>query len=97
MIVSWYAGEGSTVSIVCTQPRRVAAISVAERVAVERGERLGESVGYQARLRPFPHCDYFVGIIPPDWDCQGYVPLWNSHLFVFKTVYLQSVLRTEYS
>ena len=42
-------GEGSAVRIVCTQPRRVAAISVAERVATERGERLGDSVGYQAR------------------------------------------------
>ncbi len=36
-------------SIVCTQPRRVAAISVAERVAAERGETIGDTVGYQAR------------------------------------------------
>ncbi|CAK0891238.1 unnamed protein product, partial [Prorocentrum cordatum] len=32
--------------IVVTQPRRIAAISVAERVAWERGEQIGESVGY---------------------------------------------------
>ena len=32
------AGQGGTCSIVCTQPRRIAAISVAERVAAERGE-----------------------------------------------------------
>lgn len=38
------------VRIVCTQPRRIAAISVAERVANERGEPLGGTVGYQIRL-----------------------------------------------
>lgn len=32
------AGTGGACSIVCTQPRRIAAISVAERVAAERGE-----------------------------------------------------------
>ena len=31
-------GQGAACSIVCTQPRRIAAISVAERVASERGE-----------------------------------------------------------
>lgn len=31
-------GMGSQTSIVCTQPRRIAAISVAERVCKERGE-----------------------------------------------------------
>ena len=39
--------------IICTQPRRISAVSVAERVADERGERCGEansSVGYQIRL-----------------------------------------------
>ncbi|XP_036402780.1 putative ATP-dependent RNA helicase DHX57 [Megalops cyprinoides] len=37
-------------NIICTQPRRISAISVAERVAQERSERLGNSVGYQIRL-----------------------------------------------
>ena len=37
------------VSIICTQPRRISAISVAERVAAERGERVGETVGYAVR------------------------------------------------
>ncbi|EZA53652.1 putative ATP-dependent RNA helicase DHX36 [Ooceraea biroi] len=44
------AGNGSVTRIVCTQPRRISAISVAERVAAERAERLGKSVGYQIRL-----------------------------------------------
>jgi HrpA-like RNA helicase len=36
--------------VVVTQPRRLAAISVARRVAEERGEQLGESVGYEIAL-----------------------------------------------
>ncbi|XP_043253836.1 ATP-dependent DNA/RNA helicase DHX36 isoform X1 [Colletes gigas] len=43
-------GNGSTTRIICTQPRRISAISVAERVAAERGEKLGKSVGFQIRL-----------------------------------------------
>ncbi|XP_040886321.1 putative ATP-dependent RNA helicase DHX57 [Toxotes jaculatrix] len=37
-------------NIICTQPRRISAISVAQRVAQERAECLGNSVGYQIRL-----------------------------------------------
>ena len=36
--------------IVVLQPRRVAARSVATRVAWERGSRLGEEIGYQVRF-----------------------------------------------
>ncbi|XP_028396420.1 ATP-dependent DNA/RNA helicase DHX36-like [Dendronephthya gigantea] len=45
-------GKGSTCRIICTQPRRISAISIAERVAEERGETVGEpgSTGYQIRL-----------------------------------------------
>ena len=35
--------------MVVTQPRRIAAIALAERVAAERGERVGGSVGYQVK------------------------------------------------
>ncbi|KAI4457226.1 atp-dependent rna helicase [Holotrichia oblita] len=42
--------KGSTCRIVCTQPRRISAISIAMRVAEERAEKLGNSVGYQIRL-----------------------------------------------
>lgn len=35
---------GASCSIICTQPRRISAMAVAERVASERGEALGESV-----------------------------------------------------
>lgn len=43
-------GKGSLCRIVCTQPRRISAVSVASRVADERAEPLGISVGYQIRL-----------------------------------------------
>ncbi|GAB2253881.1 hypothetical protein Droror1_Dr00021690 [Drosera rotundifolia] len=42
--------HGADCNIICTQPRRIAAISVAARVSAERGERLGDTVGYQIRL-----------------------------------------------
>ncbi|ALC40030.1 CG1582 [Drosophila busckii] len=38
------------VEIICTQPRRISAIGVAERVAAERLDRIGQLVGYQIRL-----------------------------------------------
>ncbi|CAN8267015.1 unnamed protein product [Cochlearia groenlandica] len=44
------ANRGASCSIICTQPRRISAMSVSERVAHERGEQLGESVGYKVRL-----------------------------------------------
>ena len=43
------AGKGRLIG--CTQPRRVAAISVAERVALEFGCRVGEEVGYSVRFK----------------------------------------------
>ncbi|XP_037344927.1 ATP-dependent DNA/RNA helicase DHX36 [Pungitius pungitius] len=46
-------GVGSVCRVVCTQPRRISAISVAERVAAERAESVGNgnSCGYQIRLQ----------------------------------------------
>lgn len=46
-------GKGSLCRIVCTQPRRISAISVASRVADERAENLGNAVGYQIRLERY--------------------------------------------
>ncbi|XP_061172560.1 putative ATP-dependent RNA helicase DHX57 [Saccostrea echinata] len=37
-------------NILCTQPRRISAMAVAERVAEERVDKLGRIVGYQIRL-----------------------------------------------
>ncbi|CAN6451780.1 unnamed protein product [Victoria cruziana] len=44
------AVRGASCNIICTQPRRISAMAVSERVAAERGEKLGESVGYKVRL-----------------------------------------------
>ena len=43
-------GKGSSCNILCTQPRRIAAISVAKRVAEERAESLQNSIGYHVRF-----------------------------------------------
>ena len=45
------AGRGAGAMIGHTQPRRIAARSVAARVAAELGTGLGRSVGYQVRFR----------------------------------------------
>ncbi|KAI6347200.1 hypothetical protein MCOR25_010929 [Pyricularia grisea] len=47
-------GRGADTCILCLQPRRIAATWVAQRVALERGERLGESVGFQVRFQACP-------------------------------------------
>ena len=44
------AGLGTKRMIGCTQPRRIAAISVASRIAEEIGQKVGESVGYKIRF-----------------------------------------------
>jgi len=44
------AGRGITGRIGCTQPRRIAAITVATRIAEELGEAIGHSVGYKIRF-----------------------------------------------
>ncbi len=36
--------------VACTQPRRVAAMTVAARVAEEMGSELGQQVGYSIRF-----------------------------------------------
>jgi HrpA-like RNA helicase len=38
------------IQVVCTQPRRVAAVTIAQRVADEMGVQLGGLVGYGVRF-----------------------------------------------
>ena len=45
------AGRGIHGMIGCTQPRRIAAISIARRIAEELDEDIGQSVGYQIRFQ----------------------------------------------
>ncbi|XP_044779704.1 3'-5' RNA helicase YTHDC2-like [Drosophila simulans] len=49
-ILEWAAEHRSPVRIVVSQPRRLAAISVSERISKERGEAPGTTVGYQIRM-----------------------------------------------
>ncbi|MEQ2188616.1 ATP-dependent RNA helicase A, partial [Goodea atripinnis] len=62
-------GQASDCNIVVTQPRRISAVSVAERVAYERGEDLGKSCGYSVRFEsvlPRPHASVLfctVGVL----------------------------------
>lgn len=44
------SGQGAYCNIVVTQPRRISAVSVADRVANERAEELGQSTGYSVRF-----------------------------------------------
>jgi HrpA-like RNA helicase len=44
------AAKGVPCNIIIAQPRRISAMSVAERVAAERGETIGKTVGYTIRL-----------------------------------------------
>jgi len=44
------AGRGIKGIIGCTQPRRVAAVTVAERIAEELGQTIGQAVGYRIRF-----------------------------------------------
>lgn len=44
------AAKGIPCNIIIAQPRRISAMSVAERVAAERGETIGKTVGYTIRL-----------------------------------------------
>ena len=45
------AGRGIGGKIACTQPRRIAATTIAARIAHELGEPIGNSVGYKIRFK----------------------------------------------
>ncbi|XP_076875098.1 putative ATP-dependent RNA helicase DHX35 isoform X2 [Brachyhypopomus gauderio] len=53
LLEAGWAAEGKVIGV--TQPRRVAAVSVANRVAEERGAHLGHEVGYSIRFDDCSH------------------------------------------
>ena len=57
------AGRGIAGKIGCTQPRRIAATSVARRISDELGEELGRSVGYKIRFKDRTHPDTYIKIM----------------------------------
>ena len=54
------AGRGIRGMIGCTQPRRIAALTVTERVADELGEVVGRSVGYKIRFDDETHPHNYI-------------------------------------
>ncbi len=54
------AGRGIAGMIGCTQPRRIAATTVARRIAEELGESLGQSVGYKVRFSDHTHSNTYI-------------------------------------
>ena len=57
------AGRGVFGRIGCTQPRRLAAKSVAERLSQELDSRLGDLVGYQVRFHDQTHSDSLLKVM----------------------------------
>lgn len=57
------AGRGRDGLIGCTQPRRIAATTVAQRIADELGEPLGRCVGYKIRFQDRTNRDSFIKIM----------------------------------
>ncbi len=57
------AGRGVRGRIGCTQPRRIAAVTVARRIAEELGESLGHSVGYKIRFNEALRKDAYIKIM----------------------------------
>jgi ATP-dependent helicase HrpA len=57
------AGRGLSGLIGCTQPRRIAAITVARRIAEELKEEIGKSVGYKIRFDDRTPRDAFFKIM----------------------------------
>ena len=57
------AGRGLDGVVGCTQPRRIAATTVARRIAEELSQPLGEVVGYKIRFRDNTSPDGFIKIM----------------------------------
>ena len=57
------AGCGIEGLIGCTQPRRIAAITLASRISEELGEDLGLSVGYKIRFQDSTRKDAYIKIV----------------------------------
>ncbi|MGZ8192653.1 MAG: helicase-related protein, partial [Methylobacter sp.] len=56
-------GRGAAGFIGHTQPRRIAARTVADRIAEELGEQIGKSVGYKIRFNDKTHSDSLVKLM----------------------------------
>ena len=57
------AGRGIDGKIACTQPRRIAATTVAARIAEELAEDLGQSVGYKIRFQDKTGPEAYIKVV----------------------------------
>jgi ATP-dependent helicase HrpA len=57
------AGRGINGIIGCTQPRRIAAITISRRIAQELEEDLGQSVGYKIRFKDYTRKEGYIKIM----------------------------------
>lgn len=91
----------------CTQPRRVAAMSVAKRVAEEVGCRLGQEVGYTIRFEdctsPETRIKYMTDgmlqrecLIDPDVSQYSVIMLDEAHERTIATDVLFGLLKSEF-
>ena len=104
MAESGYADKGR---IGCTQPRRVAAMSVAKRVAEEVGCRLGQEVGYTIRFEdctsPETRIKYMTDgmlqrecLIDPLCSAYSVIMLDEAHERTIATDVLFGLLKSNY-
>lgn len=101
------AGYADRLKIGCTQPRRVAAMSVAKRVAEEVGCRLGQEVGYTIRFEdctsPETKIKYMTDgmlqrecLVDPDVSQYSVLMLDEAHERTIATDVLFGLLKSEY-
>ena len=91
----------------CTQPRRVAAMSVAKRVAEEVGCRLGQEVGYTIRFEdctsPETKIKYMTDgmlqrecLVDPDVSAYSVIMLDEAHERTISTDVLFGLLKSMF-
>ena len=101
------AGYADRLKIGCTQPRRVAAMSVAKRVAEEVGCRLGQEVGYTIRFEdctsPDTKIKYMTDgmlqrecLVDPDMSQYSVLMLDEAHERTIATDVLFGLLKSGY-
>ncbi|KJH48464.1 S1 RNA binding domain protein [Dictyocaulus viviparus] len=99
------AGFARKGRIGCTQPRRVAAMSVAKRVAEEFGAKLGQEVGYTIRFEDCTSQDTIIKymtdgmllrecLVDPDLTSYSLIMLDEAHERTINTDVLFGLLKT---